>query len=245
MWEHNSPLNVSFGSCFDAGVKGPFSNVPLSGGTPMKRISILLVVLLALPAFSHADTIKLTSGSGTMAAFQEAPGFTFQFHGGGYDISIPGALDDPGGTLWNCHDCDPTHLSALPLFLFVGDLTFGDQLYSGEIRFDAVSFVSSIAPSGILTVKYSATAFIQLSLVDRITREIVVGPFVWGNPNQLWEITAQFSPDAPAYFREGGTTFTSMTPVPEPATIALVGTGILPVLFAVRSRCKSNTLKTV
>jgi hypothetical protein len=205
----------------------------------MKRISILLAVLLSLAASSRADSINLTSGSGTMYPFQVAPGFNFELHGGGYDISIPGALDDPGGSLWNCVGCDPTSLVASPpLFVASGNLTVGDQFFSGVISFDAVSFVSSLAPNGILTVKYTATAFIQLFLEDSTTGLPIAGPFVWGNPDQPWYITAQFRPDLPSplYTQMGATFSSSTTPVSEPATLMLISTGMLPVMLAGRRR---------
>ena len=188
----------------------------------MKRLS-LLVVLLFLSALSNADTIKLTSGSGTMYPFQVAPGFTFHLAGGGYDISIPGALDDPGGSLWNCVGCDPTILIQ-PLFVFGGNLTSGDPYLSGIVSFDAVSFVSSIGPGGILTVRYKATVFIDLFLIDNTTGFPVAGPFVWGSPDP-WYITAKFRPDLPssAYTQMGATFISS----PEPTTIVLLGTGLL------------------
>ena len=82
----------------------------------MKRTALLLTVLVALAAFSHADSISLTSGSGTLYPFGDFPGFTFQFHGSGYNISIPTALDDPGGALVNCRGgCEPLTLGGLLL----------------------------------------------------------------------------------------------------------------------------------
>ena len=202
----------------------------------MRRTSILLGVLLAMAAFSHADTINLTSGSGNI--YPVYAGFNFRLYGGGYGLLIPYALDVYNGDLVNCIPCDPTQLSVL--FGDSGQFAYGAQYngaqyLEGSIQFDAVSFVSSLAPNGILTVTYTATASISLFLVNSKTLQRV-GPFVWGDPNQLWYITAQFKPDVglPVYEFLGATLSTSVAP--EPATIVLLGTGILPLLFGVRGR---------
>jgi hypothetical protein len=216
----------------------------------MKRTLILLAVLLTLAAYSRADTIKITSGSGTISPFHVLPGFTFQFNGSGYSISIPQANDDFGGSLVNCWGgCDQIPSTNFPLFLASGgilasDDPTGNRFLTGAIEFDAVSFVSSLGPNGILTVQYTATLTLHLFLVDPV-KDTQIGPFVWADPNQAWHITAQFAPDFsgnPIPFHFEGATLTS---VPEPATITLLGTGMLPLLFGFRRRCKANMLKSV
>jgi hypothetical protein len=212
----------------------------------MKRIPILLTVLLVLAALLHADSINLSSGSGKIYPRFVNPGFTFQFHGSGYDISIPAAVDEFGGTLVNCFSaCDIVYLTNFPTLFIAGNiLTPGNPYFAGGMVFDAVSFVSSLAPNGVLTIKYAATLNLNLFLFDSVNGT-QIGPFVWGNPNQLWSITAQFAPDGsgiPGLYTFTGATLTS---VPEPATLMLLGTGMLPVLFGVRRRCKSNMLKIV
>jgi PEP-CTERM motif len=211
----------------------------------MKRTLILLAVLLTLAAYSRADTIKITSGSGKIYPFMVFPGYTLQFNGSGYSISIPQALDNFGGSLVNCWGgCD--QIPSTNLFLASGgvlasDDPTGNRFLTGEIEFDAVSFVSSLGPNGILTVQYTAALNLQLFLVD-MGKDTQIGPFVWTNPNQLWHITAQFAPDGPpGFIKFEGATLTS---VPEPTTITLLGTGMLPILFGVRRRRKSNMLKT-
>ena len=200
----------------------------------MKRIPILIIMLLALAMFSRADTIKLTSGSGTVYPLFVIPGFTFVFHGGGYGIFIPSAADDYFGGLVNCTPCNnPTQLGNL----FIATSNFTSTV-SGLISFDAVSFVSSISPKGILTVEYRASADIDLF---RNPESPNPTEFVWGNPNQLWYVTAQFVPDSsgiPGFYDFTGARLSSspITPLPEPATLILVGTGVWPIILGLRRR---------
>jgi hypothetical protein len=201
----------------------------------VKRIPILVSTVLALAAFTHADSIPLTSGSGNLSPL----GFTFQFHGGGYNLSIPGTLDVTGGGLVQCTPpCDPLAfpLNLTPLFTVSAPafvLVDGDPFISGGFTFIGVSFVSSIAPGGNLTIRYTTSLSIFLSLYDKATL-LPVADFVWGS-NQPWLVTAHFvnGSGLPGLYKFEGATF---PPVPEPGTIALLGTGILPILFGARSR---------
>jgi hypothetical protein len=201
----------------------------------MKRTPILLCTLLALAAFSHADSIGLTSGSGNVSPL----GFAFQFQGGGYNLSIPGILDETGGGLAQCFSppsCDPLNLTLRPLFTVSAPafvLVDGDPFLSGAFTFTGVSFVSSIAPGGNLTVRYTTSLFVELALYDKATL-LPVAEFVWGS-GEPWMVTAHFvNPSGlPGLYTFEGATF---TPVPEPATITLLGTGMLPILFGLRRR---------
>ena len=205
----------------------------------MKRTLILLSTLLALAAFSQADSIPLTSGSGTLYPLPPASlkGFVFQFHGSGYNFVIPGGVDETGGGLVQCSPpCDrltfPLNLN--PLFTVsapVDVLVPGDPFLSGGFTFTGVCFVSSIAPGGNLTIRYTTSLSIFLSLIDKTTL-LPVANFVWGS-GEPWMVTAHFvnASGLPGLYTFEGATF---TPVPEPGTITLLGTGMLPMLFGLR-----------
>jgi PEP-CTERM motif-containing protein len=215
----------------------------------MKRTLILLGTLLALAAFAHANSIPLTSGSGTLyplppVSFQ---GFLFQFHGGGYSLVIPGGVDETGGGLVQCSPpCDPLAfpLNLNPLFtvsapVFV--LVDGDPFLSGAFTFTGVSFVSSIAPGGNLTIRYTTSLFVELALYDKATL-LPVANFVWGS-GEPWLVTAHFvnSSGLPGLYVFEGATF---APVPEPGTLGLMGTGMVSILFGVRRRLSRTGFRT-
>ena len=214
----------------------------------MKRTAILLSVLLVVAGFAHADSIGLTSGSGTLYPLPPVSfnGFVFQFRGGGYNLVIPGGVDETGGGLVQCSPpCLPLSLNLNPLFTVSAPafvLVDGDPFLSGAFTFTGISFVSSIAPGGNLTIRYTASLFVELALYDKATL-LPVANFVWGS-GEPWMVTAHFvNPSGlPGLYTFEGATF---TPVPESGTITLLGTGMLPILFEVRRRCKSNLLKLV
>jgi hypothetical protein len=199
----------------------------------MKRLSLLLV-LLFVSATSSADSIKLTSGSGQIYPLFVLPGFVFQFNGEGHSISIPQALDDYGGDLANCMPCFGLPPLGSRLFIASGGILAGNNPYlTGSIAFDAISFSSSLAPSGIVTVRYTATASLTLYYFDSVTGT-QSDPFIWGSPAP-WLITAQFRPDVglPGVYEFVGATLVS---TPEPGSMVLLGTGLLPLGFGVRRR---------
>lgn len=211
------------------------------GSSSIKKTLILLSTLLALVAFTHADSIPLTSGSGNLSPL----GFMFEFHGGGYNLSIPGTLDETGGGLVQCSPpCFPLSLNLNPLFTVSAPadvLVPGDPFLSGGFTFTAVSFVSSIARGSNLTIRYTTTLSIFLSLVDKTTL-LPVANFVWGS-NEPWMVTAHFvNPSGlPGLYTFEGATFTA---VPEPGTIALLGTGMLPILFGLRRQLFRTSFRT-
>ena len=135
--------------------------------------------------------------------------------------------DAPG--LQNCFSCDPR-----------GNLTILlDSGLSGLIDLQAVSFVSSLAPNGDLTVIYTATArmFFSTDLQGSLCADSCLGPNLVWNQHIRWLVTAQFTPDSsnPGNWNFVNATFTS-APTPEPSSMLLMGSGVGILIAKVRRK---------
>jgi len=132
----------------------------------MKRIATLTAMILVCVAFSAADSVTITKGSGTLVGFA-GPTYSFGFSGSGQGISVPFALSgfDGGDGLILCTPCDPRTTNMY--LLHTGGIAFlgGNRFVQGTMDFLPVSFVSSLAPNGVLTVIYRATAACKAALM--------------------------------------------------------------------------------
>jgi hypothetical protein len=189
----------------------------------MKRIAALLVVLLGSVCFSAANTLTLNDGEGKMFATS----YQFFFFGPHADILVqtgPSGLlgdwpDAPG--LQNCLSCDPRGRLII----------LEDSGNSFSMQFNAVSFVSSLAPNHDLTVIYTATAqmFFETDLQGSVCNgDSCRGPNLVWNKNIRWLVTAQFAPDSsnPGKWSFIDATFTP-APTPEPSSLLLMGSGMV------------------
>lgn len=205
----------------------------------MKRIAALLVVLLGSVSFSAADTFTLNDGEGKMFGFATSPSYRFLLFGPHAGILVqtgPSGLlgdwpDAPG--LQNCFSCDPLNQSSI---------LFYDSGNTGLMEFDAVSFVSSLAPSGDLTVIYTATAqmFFQTDIYGRLCNpgaDSCPGPNLAWNQNIRWLVTAQYAPDSsnPGNWSFLSATFTP-APTPEPSSMLLMGSGMVILIAKFRRK---------
>jgi hypothetical protein len=207
----------------------------------MKRIAALLVFLLSSLCFSAANTIQtLDNGDGRMFGFATFPSYQFFLFGTQAAIVVPtgpsGLLGDwpdaPG--LQNCLPCDP---------LVSGGLILSDSGLAGSINFEAVSFVSSLAPNGDLTVIYTATArmFFQTDLQGSLCADSCLGPNLVWNPHVRWLVTAQFAPDSsnPGRWNFVDATFTT-APTPEPSSMLLMGSGMAILIAKFRHKLEKH-----
>jgi hypothetical protein len=204
----------------------------------MKRIAALLVFLLSGVCFSAANTMTLDNGEGKMFGFATFPSYQFLLFGPQAAILIqtgPSGLNgdwpDAQG-LQNCLSCDP-RLSRLTILQ--------DSGLTGSIQFDAVSFVSSLAPNGDLTVTYTATArmFFETDLQGSLCNEpdYCPGPKLVWNQHVRWLVTAQFAPDSsnPGNWSFVDATFTP-APTPEPSSMLLMGSGMVILIAKFRRK---------
>jgi len=206
----------------------------------MKRIAALLAVLLSTVCFSAANsvnTLTLDIGEGKMVGFATFPSYRFLFGGPKAAILVqtgPSGLlgdwpDAPG--LQNCFSCDPLNQSSI---------LFYDSGIAGLMEFDAVSFVSSLAANGDLSVIYTATArmFFRTDLQGSLChQEDCLGPTLAWNQNIRWLVTAQYAPDSsnPGNWRFLDATFTP-APTPEPSSMFLMGSGMVILIAKFRRK---------
>jgi hypothetical protein len=205
----------------------------------MKRIAALLVVLLSSVRFSAADTLTLDNGFGQMTPS------SYQFVFGGPHASILvqtgppllGDYPDVSG-LQNCISCDPRGRFII----------LEDSGLSFLMQFDAVSFVSSLAPNGDLTVIYTATArmFFETDLQGSVCNGDCLGPNLEWNQNIRWLVTAQYAPDSsnPGKWSFVDATFTT-APTPEPSSMLLMGSGMVILIRKFRRKSPNRSLSRV
>lgn len=204
----------------------------------MKKSMFLVWMILACVAYSAADSITITHGYGTLSgAGLGIALYAFNFSGPGGGIAVPGVLNDLQieAGLPECDPCDPrtTNIELLR----DGGMTIlrGDRFVQGNIAFEPVSFSSSLAPNGVLTVDYRATTNISLGVcVGDPLQCLASGPTFVSNPNQLWYVHATFTPFNGQYIFDNAIFSTS--PVPEPGTLLLLGTGLLGIMRMARRK---------
>ena len=191
----------------------------------MKRTVAVLALLLACASLSAADTILLNVGFGDFSGLgAPAQYHFFLFNKEGTSSFSTNTLGGDLGSnegLQQCNQCDPRQFGILLFDAGIGHN--GNVTYQGFIRYDAISFVSSLEHNGMLTVSYKAKAIINFTICDDPT---CTGQLYAWDSNKLWVVTARFhrvgTGQYPYQFLSA-----SFSSVPEPSTMLLFGSGIV------------------
>jgi hypothetical protein len=222
----------------------------------LKLIPALLMILLFVCSYeAHADSLIITSGFLNRLPAQVSPTFSFT----GQDFNINGQGNGGGSHALSCGTCQIGSIVNINVTYAgsalgsgpatINGISYSNLFYSGTIQFSSsgiigppldpassiITITSPFTMSGNL-IGYLADPAINSSQTPIFSTLVngqgiamiqLVGSGRPGDPRSVFSVSYSFQPD----------------PIPEPATLLLLGTGLAGIASRVRKRRKAHEAK--
>lgn len=192
-------------------------------------LGTLLLIVVFMPATTHADPIYITSGSLTVTGYFAGPHYSLS----GNNFSA-GGIGEPGfvGLSTACYPCTPG--TVVSVFAFFAGSSLG-QNHAGTFTFTGPSI--TIPPS--LTNLTITSPFLFSGTLSTCPVSCVTGPVtstfsVVGGGTATFELIRSVTPVGTTIF-----TFRTITynfEVPEPTSILLLGSGLAALAAGLRRK---------
>jgi PEP-CTERM motif len=219
----------------------------------LRLILTLLVIFLFVGAYeAHADPLIITSGFLTRSPAQVSPTYSFV----GQDFNVSGQGNGSGGHSLNCGTCQVGSTANITVTYAgmalgsgpatINGISYSNLFYTGTIQFSSSGIIGPpLDPtSSIITITSPFTMsgdfsgyladpnisgpqtpiFSTLLSGQGIAMIQLVGSGMPGNPRSVYSVTYYFQAD----------------PIPEPATLLLLGSGLAGVAARVRKRRQAH-----